>query len=158
LRFGGELVSAGIFPDFKDTLRLQPDYSLGLTRITGADGMSAYGGKGTFHERINLSHDGLIGSGKLEYLASTARSDRFVFLPDSTNADAQDFELKKGPYSKTEFPSVRANQVYIHWLPKQDQMYVNRKQDPMVMYDAIAKLDGIFCWSQRFIGQRAHQF
>lgn len=142
LRFGGELVSAGIFPDFKDTLRLQPDYSLGLTRFTAENGMQAYGGKGTFYNKINLSHDGLIGSGKLEYLASTSRSDRFIFLPDSTNADAMDFVLKKGPYNGAEFPSVSANEIYIHWLPKQDQMFVNRKKDPMIMYDALAKLEG----------------
>src|SRR5258706_2100231 len=142
LRFSGEFVSAQIFPDFRDTLRLQPDYSLGLTRITPESWMSTYSGKGTFYNTINLSHNGLIGSGKLEYLASTTRSDKFIFLPDSTNADAMDFNLKKGPYNGTEFPSVRANEIYMHWLPKQDQMFVNKKKDPMIMYDAIAKLDG----------------
>ena len=38
LRFAGTFESAGIFPIFDDTLRLQKDYSLGFKRQTPKDG------------------------------------------------------------------------------------------------------------------------
>src|SRR6185369_8981153 len=104
LRFGGEFVSAGIFPDFRDTLRLQPDLSLGLVRLTADAGWPAYGGKGTFTNKVSLSNDGLIGDGKIDYLASTTTSDRFIFLPDSMNTDAKEFKNRKGLFSGVEFP------------------------------------------------------
>ncbi|MBK5286163.1 MAG: hypothetical protein JJE25_12250, partial [Bacteroidia bacterium] len=142
LRFGGEFVSAGIFPDFRDTLRLQPDYSLGLTRVTPPSGITAYGDKGKFFNTIDLSHKGLIGSGSLEYLTSTTRSDKFIFLPDSTNAEAMSFEMKKGFHEATEFPSVDAQDVYVHWMPKHDTMFVYQRKDPFIMFERQAKLEG----------------
>lgn len=142
LRFGGEFVSAGIFPDFRDSLKLQPDYSLGLVRITPESGMSAYGGKGTFFNTIDLSHNGLLGSGKIEYLTSTTRSDKFIFLPDSTNAEAMTFNIKRAILDGTDFPAVDARDVYMHWMPKHDTMFVFKDKEPMIMFDRQAKLDG----------------
>ena len=142
LRFGGEFVSAGIFPDLRDTLRLQPDYSLGFTRITPESGLSAYGGKGNFISTINLSNQGLLGSGRVEYLTSTTRSDKFIFLPDSTNAEAMSFVMNRGTLSGTEFPAVDAHDIYMHWMPKHDTMFVYKEKEPFIMFDRQAKLDG----------------
>lgn len=94
MRFDGEFVSAGIFPDFRDTLRLQPDLSLGLTRNTGPDGWVTYGGKGKFTNKIDLSNLGLHGDGTLDYLTSTSKSADFLFLPDSMNSNVDQFVNK----------------------------------------------------------------
>ena len=142
LKFGGEFVSAGIFPDFRDTLSLQPDLSLGLVRETADNGWPAYGGKGTFTQKVSLSNEGLIGSGKIDYLASTSHSDRFIFLPDSMNADAKDFVNRKEILANVEFPDVKATDVYIHWMPKKDIMYVYKKTNPIDMYESQAVLAG----------------
>jgi hypothetical protein len=142
LRFGGEFVSAGIFPDFRDSLSLQPDLSLGLVRTTPETGWPAYGGKGTFTDKVSLSNDGLIGSGKIEYLTSVSHSDRYIFLPDSMNANANDFVNKKTIYANVEFPDVKAKDVYLHWMPKKDVMYVNKKLDPIDMFEGQAVLTG----------------
>ena len=63
LEFKGEFVSAGIFPDFKETLRLQPDFSLGFVRDAPAEGFPMYGDKGNYKATIMLSHEGLRGDG-----------------------------------------------------------------------------------------------
>ncbi len=142
LRFGGEFVSAGIFPDFRDTLTLQPDLSLGLVRETADNGWKAYGGKGTFTHKLSLSNDGLIGNGKIDYLTSTTLSDRFVFLPDSMNTNAKEFVNKKDILAGVEFPDVHASDVYIHWMPKKDIMFVYKKTVPIDMYEKQAILAG----------------
>ncbi|MFB0925498.1 MAG: hypothetical protein QMB65_09485 [Vicingaceae bacterium] len=80
LKFKGTMLSAGIFPDFEETLTLQPDHSLGFVRTTPKDGYPMYAGKGTFNDTIKMSNDGLRGSGDLEYITSTTYSDDFVFL------------------------------------------------------------------------------
>lgn len=142
LRFNGEFVSAGIFPDFRDTLKLQPDLSLGLVRETGAKGWPAYGDKGKFTNTVNLSNEGLKGNGVLEYLTSTSKSDEYLFLPDSMNAITHDFVIRKDTMSAVQFPSVKADLVYVHWEPVNDVMFVNRREADMVMYDGRATING----------------
>ena len=142
LRFNGEFVSAGIFPDFRDTLKLQPDLSLGIVRETGPNGWPAYGDKGKFTSTVNLSNQGLKGNGTLNFLTSTSKSDEYLFLPDSMNATAHDFINKKDTLSSVQFPSVKADLVYIHWEPYNDAMFVNRREADMDMYDGQATLNG----------------
>lgn len=142
LRFNGELVSAGIFPDFKDTLRLQPDFSLGLTRNTGAEGWIAYGGKGKFTNKIDLSNKGLHGDGSLDYLTSVSKSNDFLFLPDSMNSNVDEFKNRKETMATVEFPDVKAKEVYEHWEPQNDVLYVNKKTKDLVMYETQANLNG----------------
>ena len=91
LGFNGEFVSAGIFPEFRDTLKLQPDLALGLVRNTGPEGWPAYGGKGKFTSTVSLSNEGLRGKGSIDYLTSTSKSDDYIFLPDSMNSHVHDF-------------------------------------------------------------------
>ena len=134
LEFGGRFVSAGIFPDFDETLRLQPDFSLGFVRETPADGYDMYGGKGNYKATIKLSHDGLRGDGDLEYLTSVSKSDDFIFYPDSVNGIAQDFNIAK-QQSPTEYPPVTANAVRMHWEPKQDHLYSYKIDNPFDIYE-----------------------
>ncbi|MBK9542578.1 MAG: hypothetical protein IPO49_09700 [Bacteroidetes bacterium] len=142
LRFDGEFVSAGIFPDFRDTLRLQPDLSLGLVRETGDAGWPAYGGKGKFISTVKLSNEGLHGDGTIEYLTSTSKADDFLFLPDSMNSNVRSFVNRKEKLAGVEFPAVTADSVYEHWEPLKDVMYVNKKSKDLNMYESQALLNG----------------
>ncbi len=142
LKFNGELVSAGIFPDFRDTLRLQQDLSLGLIRETGPGGWATYGDKGKFTSTVTLSNEGLHGDGTLDYLTSTSHSSDFLFLPDSMTSLAHDFTNRKESYLGVEFPAAKAGQVHLHWIPQNDVMNVNKDSLPMEMYEKQAMLDG----------------
>jgi hypothetical protein len=142
VQFGGEFVSAGIFPDFRDSIHLMPDFSLGLTKYTDAGGLPAYGGKGTYTSFISLSNQGLEGKGTLDYLSSTSHSNDIIFLPDSMNSNADTFAIKKGIVKGVEFPEVNGKDVYVHWRPKQDSMIVMKKTEPISMYETQALMNG----------------
>lgn len=141
LEYKGYLASAGIFPDIYEPLKVQPDYSLGFIRKTPPAGYPAYGGKGTYHDLINLSNKGLIGHGTLEYLASVSKSDKFVFFPDSMRAVVQDFELKE-QIAAVEYPAVSGKDVDEKWLPYEDKMIVAKINNPIEMYNKKSKLNG----------------
>lgn len=141
LRFDGSLQSAGIFPDFEETLTLQPDHSLGFVRKTPPEGYPMYGKKGKFTNVINLSHEGLKGDGKLEYVASTTFSNEFIFLPDSMIAVAQSYSVKENPVA-VEFPPVEGVNVKTTWFPKKDYMIHKQITDPIKMYDMKSLMHG----------------
>ena len=142
LRFDGEFVSAGIFPDFRDTLRLQPDLSLGLVRETGDAGWSAYGGKGKFTSTVKLSNEGLHGDGKIDYLTSVSTSKDFLFLPDSMNSNVEKFVNRKEKLGGVEFPDVKAETVYEHWEPYHDVMYITQRDKELSMYEGQSTMKG----------------
>ncbi|MEA3443844.1 MAG: hypothetical protein U9R19_03875 [Bacteroidota bacterium] len=141
LSFEGNLTSAGIFPPFDETLKVQPDLSLGFVRKTPEDGFAVYGIKGRYKNIIDLSHRGLRGNGELQYITSTTYCNNFMFYPDSTNAYAQQFDVKKRT-AGSQFPSASANNVYMHWKPQEEIMMTNTLKSAMEMYNAEALLTG----------------
>ncbi|MBI4946429.1 MAG: hypothetical protein HY840_08515 [Bacteroidetes bacterium] len=142
LKLKGTLASAGIFPDFVDTLSIQPDYSLGFIRPAPQGGFAAYGNKGKFNNKIKLSNEGLRGDGTIEYLTSTAKSSNVIFFPDSMNGLAETFEVQEQKAEKTEYPHVKGDSVYIHWTPKKDLMQVYSQIKPMDFYNGQAQMKG----------------
>ena len=142
LKLDGEMVSAGIFPQFKEQLTIQPDYSLGFVRQTPVDGFALYGKKGTFDATIKLSNKGLQGDGTIKYLTSVARSTDILFYPDSINANAEKYEIAEQKNKKPEYPPVHADTVYIHWMPKKDIMQIYSKEKPLDMYSGKALMSG----------------
>lgn len=142
LQFKGELVSAGIFPTIKESLTLQPDYSLGFINQAPAAGYPMYGGKGTFNSAVKLSNQGLRGDGSINYVTSVAKSNDFIFYPDSTNATAQTFDIKEQK-TKPEFPQVHGDSVKIHWVPLKDVMYAtNAKTKKFQSYNGQSEFTG----------------
>jgi len=137
----GEFVSGGIFPDFEERLTVMPDHSLGFTRPTPDAGFEVYGGKGQYISSISLSHKGLQGDGTVEYLNSTALADDILFFPDSMNAHAQSYVIEQMT-DPTEFPQVAAENVFIHWEPPKDVMFVYDKEQPMDMFEGEATMHG----------------
>ncbi|PCJ22916.1 MAG: hypothetical protein COA97_12700 [Flavobacteriales bacterium] len=141
LKFKGTMLSAGIFPDFDETLTLQSDHSLGFIRETPTGGYPMYGGKGTFHDTIRLSNQGLRGNGKLEYITSTTFSNDFIFFPDSMNAIAQNFNVKESPV-EIEFPPVEGENIMTRWYPNRDIMIHRERDKPIAMYDMKSYMHG----------------
>ncbi|MFH1004692.1 MAG: hypothetical protein V1781_04235 [Bacteroidota bacterium] len=142
LRLKGTLASAGIFPDFKDTLYVQPDYSLGFIRPTPPDGFAVYGDKGRFNNKIRLSNEGIRGDGTLDFLTSHMVSKDLIFFPDSVNATAQNFEIKEQKKGKLEYPPVKGDSVYTHWMPKKEWMQIYTVNNPLDFYNGQAQMKG----------------
>ncbi len=134
LAFEGNFVSAGIFPDFEETLKLQPDFSLGFVRETPEAGLDMYGGKGNYKATIKLSHEGLRGDGSLDYLTSVSKSDDFIFFPDSVNGVAQNFVITKQK-TPVAYPPVTGVDVRVHWEPKLDHFYAYKIANALDMYE-----------------------
>ncbi|MBN1198839.1 MAG: hypothetical protein JXA23_05775, partial [Bacteroidales bacterium] len=133
LKFNGQLISAGIFPDIPEPLKVRPDFSLGFEKYTDANGYPVYGGKGTFVSKVDLSNQGLLGDGQLFYLNSTSVSDHFIFYPDSMTALARGF-LATEQIAAVEYPSVNADSVKEFWLPYQDSLSISSTVRSMAMY------------------------
>ena len=62
------------------------------------------GDKGRFHNRIDLSLQGLLGTGSLEYIASQSESKLYLFMPDSMNAITNKFIVNSSVIGSGEFP------------------------------------------------------
>ena len=133
LMFTGYLNSGGIFPHITRPLKVRPDFSLGFIHNTPQSGYPTYQGRGTFTGKIDLSNLGLRGTGKLEYTQSLAEGKEMLFFLDSMNAhfDTYRIDALKG---SVEYPPVTATNVYAHWEPYVDKMFVNSKQRPFRMY------------------------
>lgn len=135
LALAGTLVSDGIVPDMRQEIYLQPDKSLGFYIPNDPNfTYQLYKDKGTARVALRLSNDGLIGEGGIiYYLASRSASDRFVFFLDSMNSECESFENDKSSL----FPTViNSKNVYNHWIPYQDTMFISNRGEPIkIAYD-----------------------
>lgn len=141
LKFKGSFNSADIFPEFEEQLTLQEDFSLGFKRSTPPGGYPTYKGKGQFYDNIQLSHEGLRGDGKLEYITSTTYSKDFIFYPDSMRTKAEQYFVdaqEAGP----EYPEAKAEATKMRWLPYNDVMYASTTTSGMQMYDPESNFEG----------------
>lgn len=141
LRFKGTFVSDGIFPDLREELKVMEDYSLGFFKKIDKNGLDIYGGKGRYFDTLTLSHKGLRGSGRLDYLTSQAWSRDFNFYPDSTNTMAYKFGIRKTK-GGIETPDVKAKDVYIHWEPKREKFDVKETGEAFEMYEGQSIMKG----------------
>ncbi len=144
--FDGTMYTNGIFPDFKERLKIQQDdQSLGFTHKTPPGGMSIYtrdgGNRGTYSNDIRLNSNGLWGSGKISFLNSTFQSDKINFMPDYAKAQANTFRIEGQP-SGIQFPAVEANDVFVDWAPYQDSMYIRSDDKPFNFFNNEKQLNG----------------
>jgi hypothetical protein len=141
LALSGKFVSADIFSDMRQTLRVQPDYSLGFIYESGDSAISAYN-NARLHAEVRLSNRGLEASGQLDYLTASIHTDDFRIYPDSMNVPvAKEFTLRKQTEG-TEFPEVKAEGNSIHWEPKKEKMYIYKKDKNFNIYNPETYLDG----------------
>ncbi len=141
LALSGKFVSADIFSDMRQVLRVQPDYSLGFIYESGDSAIDAYNNAKLYAE-VRLSNRGLEASGQLDYLTSSIHTDEFKIYPDSMNIpQAKEFALRRQTEG-IEFPEVHSDKNKIHWEPKNDKMTIYKHERPFDMYDSKAKFDG----------------
>lgn len=141
LRYKGTFVSDGIFEDLREELKVMEDYSFGFFKKIDKGGLDIYGGKGVYNDTLTMSHKGLRGSGRLDYLTSQAWSKEFKFYPDSTRTHAYKFGIKKTK-GGIETPDVKAKDVNILWLPKKDLFVAKETSDAFEMYDGESVMKG----------------
>jgi hypothetical protein len=132
LTFQGTFASAGIFPDFKETLGIQKDYSLGFIRQTPPGGFPIYKGKGNFDKEIRLSNKGLRGGGDFTFSSSASKVPDFIFFPDSANGIATTYDVKEG--DNPEFPVVHGDTVRLHFMPYEDLLQAYDTKKPFSAY------------------------
>lgn len=131
----GELISAGIFPKFREKLVVMPDYSLGFSRMSPKGGYPFYETDAMYDNKIVLSNNGLQGSGKIEFVHSLSESAQFTFLPDSTIGVAR---FTNDPVEKgVQFPDVKGQKVSISYNPRKAYLNVYSMEQPIVMFDSI---------------------
>ena len=158
LAFDGTFTSANIFPEFRETLRLQEDFSLGFRRKTPPNGYPMYGGKGVFNDEIRLSHKGLRGDGKLKYITSTTYSKDFIFYPDSMQTIADQYFVDKQG-GEIQYPPVKAEGTKMKWLPKEDEMFATTQSFGMIMYDNKANFEGTTTYTpSKMVGDGTYHF
>ncbi len=134
LAFDGTMVSAFIFPDFRETLVLQEDRSLGFVTRTPDAGWPAYTGKGTYSGELSLSNQGFLGKGTIGYLGALIDSEDIIFKPEQTLASAERFNMEEDRTGPVEVPQVRGYDVKIDWRPWLDSMYVRSEEAPFELY------------------------
>lgn len=142
LVFEGSMVSADIFPEWRQQLTVQRDYSLGFVTNTPDAGFAAYSGKGKYRQQISLSHEGFLGKGEVDYLSSTSKSNNIIFFPDSMHAVTQSFAIRKEQVGATRFPDVKNEDVFVNWRPKSDKMFVFKRSKDFALFNGEAVLDG----------------
>lgn len=142
LRFDGVFASAGIFPDFRETLTLQKDYSLGFIRQTPPGGYPVYQGKANFEAEIRLSNRGLRGGGDLKFSTSHSKVPDLIFFPDSANGVASTFDVQEK--TDPEFPVAHGDTVRLHFLPYQDLLQAYDQRTPFLAYKENVVFKGRF--------------
>lgn len=134
VKFDGTFTSADIFPEFRETLKVQADYSLGFIRTTPKEGFPIYRGKGTYNDTIKMSHEGLRGSGKLKFLSSTTKSNDFLFLPEQMQTIATSFVIDE-QMGQVEYPPTTGKNIKQEWDPYDDILRNKTTDTPFLMYD-----------------------
>ncbi len=131
--FEGSLISADIFPDFRETLVIQEeDQSLGFISDTPPEGYPAYTGKGQYTGAITLSNKGLLGLGNLRYLGASVDAEDIIFKPRQMLATADRFDLEED--RPEEVPQAHGVDVAINWRPYRDSMYISSEEAPFDLF------------------------
>jgi hypothetical protein len=147
LAFKGTLVSYNIFPDFRESLRVMRDYSLGLITVAPPGGWTLYN-RGLFYDTVQLDNNGLTGHGRINYLYSNTHTTSVTFRPHVMWAKVDHFSMMTGDFvaatssaykyadSDITFPSITGKKVSQEWLPYEDHYKISCKRDnPMVFFD-----------------------
>lgn len=150
LSFEGTFRSAGIFPEFEETVELREDLSLGFVHEAPAGGYPVYHGKGKAEVVIDLSGKGLFGSGTIDYQGATLRSQRFTFLPDSMKARAQEFSIP--PSMSEKYPTLQASDVRVFWKPYSDSLLAYSGETVFPLYEQQVEVAGKVILTPDFLG------
>ncbi|HYG37615.1 MAG TPA: hypothetical protein VD908_03305 [Cytophagales bacterium] len=144
--FEGTFKSDGMFPEFKERLKVRIDGSLGFDHKIPASGYPLYGGiyKGDadMGSVLSMSEKGLRGGGTIEYLTSTFSSKEFIFYIDSVKTRGATAKVRAGTLDGASYPQITADNYKMTWLPKKDTLLFANIKEPIQLYDNTATLNG----------------
>jgi hypothetical protein len=141
MNLAGEFHAGNILEPMRQFLTIQENNSLGFNMTIPEKGIDIYGTKGKLYENINMSNNGLIGSGTLSYLTSTTKSEEFRLFPDSMLTQATSFTIKKDGAGI--FPLLNSENVKIKWLTRKDEWLAsNATGKAFNMFENGTVLDG----------------
>lgn len=143
LQFQGEFKSGGIVPNFRETLIVNNDNSIGFAHSIDESGVLVYN-KATFTDSLFLNNDGLWGKGTFTEKNTKIVSDHFIFLPESAKGQAESYTLlaQNTPFSH---PDISGKNIWVEWQSNKDQFKIQSqgKDSPLNMYEGHASLSGI---------------
>jgi hypothetical protein len=140
--FDGTFVTGGILPEFEERLIVMPDNSLGFEHFLPQEGFDMYEGRAKIYNKVTLDKNGIVGSGKIEYLSSSSYSENYVFYLDSIIAEGTDFTIAQGDLNGVSYPDIYTENFEMKWIPGEDHMYVANKTDSFKLYNNTAYFDG----------------
>jgi len=139
----GEFRSAGIFPTFKEELRIQEDYSFGFKTQAPETGFDFYGDYAKFDNEIKLSNEGLRGAGQIDFMTSSSVSENFIFFPDSTMGMSKYTNKGQTKDEGIEVPDVEGNGVMVTFVPKDEILKARAVREPLKFFNGEAEMKGI---------------
>lgn len=142
-RLKGKLISAGIFPEIHEDLKIMPDYSFGFSTESPSGGFDFYGTGAKYENKVLLSGNGLQGAGTINFIKSTSVSkELFTFLPDSTVGMVT--FVNQPVTSGIEFPQAKSDEAYMTYVPKKKILKAySTRNSPISMFETEANLDGV---------------
>lgn len=140
IAFGGVFVSNGILPEFEDYLTVQRDYTLGFNTETAEGGIPVYSGKANYTGPLTMSSEGLVASGRLDFLSSVVEAEKLVLLPEQALGTVRNFELEGG--GEADYAAIHAERAKVTFLPGQESMKISNAEDAIVLYDGKAGFRG----------------
>ena len=141
MNLSGEFFAGNIIKPTRQFLIIQENNSLGFQMIIPEDGVDIYEGKGRLFDQINMSNNGLIGSGTLKHLSSTTKSEEYKFFPDSMLTKAVTFNIARDSLGR--FPELTSQDVEIKWkIPENEWLVRNSAGKNFNMYANGTTLDG----------------
>ena len=158
LRFEGNFISDGIFPEFRHYVTIQKDYSLGFIKHTPPGGYSMYRGKGLGDMTMNLSEEGFYGTdGTIGYQGSKSEFSKILLLPKKAVGVLNRYDLTEN----TKFPETHAVMANMEWNPYQDEYKVTNGATPIKVFKvghdftgtmtqspSVMKGNGTLAWEQ----------
>lgn len=141
--FEGELRSSGIFPVFKETIKIQNDYSFGFKAKSPVDGYRFYGNDAKYKNEIRLSNKGLRGAGEINFLTSNTVSKDFVFFEDSTMGMSNFKNTAQTKSEGIDVPDMIANNALVTYIPKNKILKTKSKKESMYLYNKEMVMAGV---------------
>ena len=119
LEFPGNLNAPTIFPNFRDTMRLNEGLELSFSHNI-PNKYKAYQGRGEFTNHLYLDNKGLSGEGTIYYLNSITTTDSIFFYPYRALAHAESHHILEQE-TPTDCPVTHVDDASIDWRAFDDQ-------------------------------------
>ncbi len=153
LKLSGTFKS-GIFPDFKEVLRIQEDYSLGFQEHkVPKKGFKLFENKDSiedinFQGAINLDNRGITSNGQIKYITSTLNSEAFVYYQDSITTKSGRGEITVIGDTASIYPDVILPNYSLLWKINGDSMLLTTKDTLFDLYEGLIDFGGTLIYGK----------